>query len=53
MIGGGEVLRGEPARVFQQFQFGLGGAYGMLLLGISVLFAIVYTVMSIRRERDE
>lgn len=40
-------------QAFQQFQFGLGGAYGMLLLGISVLFAIVYTVMSIRRERDE
>ncbi|SDO92783.1 multiple sugar transport system permease protein [Microbacterium sp. ru370.1] len=40
-------------QAFQQFQFGLGGAYGMLLLGISALFAIVYTVMSIRRERDE
>ena len=40
-------------QAFQQFQFGLGGAYGMLLLGISILFAIVYTVMSMRRERDE
>ncbi len=40
-------------QAFQQFEFGLGGAYGMLLLGISVLFAIVYTVMSMRRERDE
>ena len=40
-------------QAFQQFQFGLGGAYGMLLLGISILFAIVYTVMSMRQERDE
>ncbi|MCC4250087.1 MULTISPECIES: carbohydrate ABC transporter permease [Microbacterium] len=40
-------------QAFQQFQFGLGGAYGMLLLGISILFAIVYTVMSMRRERDQ
>lgn len=40
-------------QAFQQFQFGLGGAYGMLLLGISVVFAIVYTVMSMRREREE
>lgn len=40
-------------QAFQQFEFGLGGAYGMLLLGISVVFAIVYTVMSMRRERDE
>ncbi|MBT9607518.1 sugar ABC transporter permease [Microbacterium sp.] len=40
-------------QAFQQFEFGLGGAYGMLLLVISVLFAIVYTVMSMRRERDE
>jgi len=40
-------------QAFQQFQFGQGGAYGMLLLGISILFAIAYTVMSIRREREE
>jgi multiple sugar transport system permease protein len=38
---------------FQEFQFGIGGAYGMLLLGISLVFAIVYTVMSTRRERAE
>lgn len=40
-------------QAFQQFEFGLGGAYGMLLLGISVVFAIVYTVLSMRREKDE
>jgi len=40
-------------QAFQQFEFGLGGAYGMLLLGISIVFAIVYTVLSMRRERAE
>jgi multiple sugar transport system permease protein len=38
---------------FQEFQFGAGAAFGMLLLGISVVFAIVYTVLSVRKERSE
>lgn len=38
---------------FQEFKFGQGGAYGMLLLGISIVFAIVYTLLSVRKERAE
>ncbi|WP_159500306.1 carbohydrate ABC transporter permease [Microbacterium sp. 18062] len=38
---------------FQEFKFGPGGAYGMLLLGISFVFAIVYTLLSMRKERSE
>lgn len=38
---------------FQLFEFGHAGAYGMLLLGISLVFAIGYTWLSARRERAE
>lgn len=38
---------------FQEFEFGPGAAYGMLLLGISLVFAIVYTLLSMRKERSE
>lgn len=38
---------------FQEFDFGPGAAYGMLLLGISLVFAVVYTVLSVRKERSE
>jgi multiple sugar transport system permease protein len=38
---------------FQEFEFGAGAAYGMLLLGISLVFAVVYTVLSVRKERAE
>jgi multiple sugar transport system permease protein len=38
---------------FQEFQFGSGAAYGMLLLAISIVFAIVYTILSVRKERSE
>ena len=38
---------------FSLFEFGQAGAYGMLLLVISLGFAIVYTWLSARRERAE
>ncbi|WP_223624484.1 carbohydrate ABC transporter permease [Microbacterium sp. EST19A] len=38
---------------FSTFEFGQAGAYGMLLLIISLGFAIVYTWLSARRERAE
>lgn len=38
---------------FQLFEFGHAGAYGMLLLVISLGFAIVYTWLSARKERAE
>ena len=38
---------------FQQFEFGQGGAYGMLLLGISLVFAVVYSLLAMRKERAE
>ncbi|MGA1838919.1 sugar ABC transporter permease, partial [Herbiconiux sp. 11R-BC] len=38
---------------FQLFQFGDAGAYGMVLLVISLAFAAVYTWLSNRRERQE
>lgn len=38
---------------FSTFEFGQAGAYGMLLLVISLGFAIVYTWLSARRERAE
>lgn len=38
---------------FNLFEFGHAGAYGMLLLVISLGFAIVYTWLSARQERSE
>jgi len=38
---------------FQLFQFGNAGAYGMVLLVISLLFAAIYTWLSRRGERNE
>jgi multiple sugar transport system permease protein len=38
---------------FQLFEFGNAGAYGMVLLVISLLFAAVYTWLSRRGEREE
>lgn len=38
---------------FDTFDFGLAGAYGMLLLVVSLGFAAVYSVVSARRERRE
>jgi len=38
---------------FQLFQFGNAGAYGMVLLVISLLFAAIYTWLSRRGERSE
>lgn len=38
---------------FNLFEFGHAGAYGMLLLVISLGFAIVYTWLSARQERAE
>lgn len=38
---------------FSLFEFGHAGAYGMLLLAISLGFALVYTWLSARQERAE
>ncbi|GAB3595743.1 carbohydrate ABC transporter permease [Microbacterium tumbae] len=38
---------------FNLFEFGHAGAYGMLLLVISLGFAVVYTWLSARQERSE
>jgi multiple sugar transport system permease protein len=38
---------------FQLFEFGPAGAYGMLLLLISLGFAVVYTWLSARQEKKE
>jgi multiple sugar transport system permease protein len=38
---------------FQLFEFGNAGAYGMVLLVISLLFAAIYTWLSRRGEREE
>ncbi len=38
---------------FTLFEFGHAGAYGMLLLLISLVFAVVYTWLSARQERAE
>ncbi|MFT4211335.1 MAG: sugar ABC transporter permease [Microbacterium sp.] len=38
---------------FTTFDFGQAGAYGMLLLLISLAFALVYTWLSARREKAE
>ncbi|MFT4234565.1 MAG: sugar ABC transporter permease, partial [Microbacterium sp.] len=38
---------------FETFKFGLAGAFGMLLLVISLAFALVYTWLSARAERSE
>ena len=38
---------------FEQFRFGVGGAYGMLLLVLSLGFAVFYVVLQRRQERSE
>jgi multiple sugar transport system permease protein len=38
---------------FNLFEFGQAGAYGMLLLALSLGFALVYTWLSARQERSE